>query len=367
MIKYCDLKKITDTYEPQLSEAINRVVQSGWYILGNEVKAFEQEFAKYCGCRYCIGTGNGLDALTIIMLAYKEIGIIQEGDEVIVPANTYIASILSIIQAGLKPVLCEPSWKSCNIDPEKIEELITPRTKAIMAVHLYGRCANIPQIEKIARKHSLKIIEDSAQAHGAMIDGRRTGNLGDASGFSFYPGKNLGALGDGGAITTNDKELAETARAIANYGSQKKYVNIYKGVNSRLDEIQAAALSVKLQRLDADNERRRDIAERYNREINNPLITLPEADNREEHVFHIYPIFCAEREKLQQHLSENGVETLIHYPIPPHKQEALKEFNKHKYPITERIHREELSLPCNPAMSDCEVEKVIEAVSSFKA
>lgn len=367
MIKYCDLKKITESYEPQLSEAINRVVQSGWYILGNEVKAFEQEFAKYCGCRYCIGTGNGLDALTIIMLAYKEIGIMQEGDEVIVPANTYIASILSIIQAGLKPVLCEPSWKSCNIDPEKIEELITPRTKAIMAVHLYGRCANIPQIEKIARKHSLKIIEDSAQAHGAMIDGRRTGNLGDASGFSFYPGKNLGALGDGGAITTNDKELAETARAIANYGSQKKYVNIYKGVNSRLDEMQATALSVKLQRLDADNERRRDIAERYNREINNPLITLPVAGNREEHVFHIYPIFCAEREKLQQHLSENGVETLIHYPIPPHKQEALKEFNKHEYPITERIHREELSLPCNPTMSDCEVEKVIEAVSSFKA
>ena len=367
MIKYCDLKKITETYEPQLSEAINRVVQSGWYILGNEVKAFEQEFAKYCGCRYCIGTGNGLDALTIIMLAYKEIGTMEEGDEVIVPANTYIASILSIIQAGLKPVLCEPSWNSCNIDPEKIEELITPRTKAIMAVHLYGRCADIPQIEKIAKKHSLKIIEDSAQAHGAMIDGRRTGNLGDASGFSFYPGKNLGALGDGGAITTNDKELAETARAIANYGSHRKYVNIYKGVNSRLDEMQAAALSVKLQCLNADNERRREIAEKYNAGIKNPSITLPLIDNREEHVFHIYPIFCTEREKLQQHLLENGVETLIHYPIPPHKQEALKEFNKHEYPITERIHREELSLPCHQAMSDCEVEKVIEAVNSFKA
>jgi dTDP-4-amino-4,6-dideoxygalactose transaminase len=311
MIKYCDLKKITETYEPQLSEAINRVVQSGWYILGNEVKIFEQEFAKYCGCRYCIGTGNGLDALTIIMLAYKEIGTMEEGDEVIVPANTYIASILSIIQAGLKPVLCEPSWKSSNIDPEKIEELITPRTKAIMAVHLYGRCADIPQIEKIARKHSLKIIEDSAQAHGAMIDGRRTGNLGDASGFSFYPGKNLGALGDGGAITTNDKELAETARTIANYGSQKKYVNIYKGVNSRLDEMQAAVLSVKLQRLDADNERRREIAKKYNAGIKNPSITLPLIDNREEHVFHIYPIFCAEREKLQQHLLKNGIERRI--------------------------------------------------------
>lgn len=366
MIKYCDLKKITDTHEPQLSEAVNRVVRSGWYILGNEVKNFEQEFARYCGCTYCIGTGNGLDALTIIMLAYKEMGIMQDGDEVIVPANTYIASVLSIIEAGLKPVLCEPSWESCNIDPDKIEELITPRTKAIMAVHLYGRCADIPQIEKIADKHSLKIIEDSAQAHGAIIDGRRTGNLGDAAGFSFYPGKNLGALGDGGAITTNDKELADIARAIANYGSQKKYVNIYKGVNSRLDEIQAAILSVKLKSLDADNERRREIAEKYNAGIDNSLITLPQTDNREGHVFHIYPIFCKEREKLQQHLLANGIETIIHYPIPPHKQEALKEFNSLELPITERIHDEELSLPCNPAMSNDEVTKVIEVINSFR-
>ncbi len=366
MIKYCDLKKITDTHEPQLSEAVNRVVRSGWYILGNEVKNFEQEFARYCGCTYCIGTGNGLDALTIIMLAYKEMGIMQDGDEVIVPANTYIASVLSIIEAGLKPVLCEPSWESCNIDPKKIEELITPRTKAIMAVHLYGRCADIPQIEKIADKHSLKIIEDSAQAHGAIIDGRRTGNLGNAAGFSFYPGKNLGALGDGGAITTNDKELADIARAIANYGSQKKYVNIYKGVNSRLDEIQAAILSVKLKSLDADNERRREIAEKYNAGIDNSLITLPQTDNREGHVFHIYPIFCKEREKLQQHLLANGIETIIHYPIPPHKQEALKEFNSLELPITERIHDEELSLPCNPAMSNDEVTKVIEVINSFR-
>ena len=367
MIKYCDLKKITDIHEPQLSEAINRTVQSGWYIMGNEVKNFEQQFAEYCGCRYCIGTGNGLDALTIIMLAYKEIGIMQDDDEIIVPANTYIASILDIIQAGLKPVFCEPSWESCNINPENIEKLITPRTKAIMAVHLYGRCANIPQIEKIASKHSLKIIEDSAQAHGAMIAGRRTGNLGDAAGFSFYPGKNLGALGDGGAITTNDKELADTARAIANYGSQKKYVNIYKGVNSRLDEIQAAILSVKLQHLDADNERRREIAERYNAEIKNPLITLPQIGNREEHVFHVYPIFCKQRELLQQHLLKNGIETIIHYPIAPHKQQALKEFKHLELPITERIHSQELSLPCHQAMSNDEVQKVIEAVNSFKA
>lgn len=366
MIKYCDLKKITEIYEPQLSEAANRVIKSGWYILGNEVKNFEQEFAEYCGCEYCIGTGNGLDALTIIMLAYKELGIMQDGDEVIAPANTYIASILSILQAGLKPVLCEPSWESCNINPEKIEELITPRTKAIMAVHLYGRCADIPKINQTAKKHSLKIIEDSAQAHGATINGKRAGNLGDAAGFSFYPGKNLGALGDGGAITTNDKELADTARAIANYGSQKKYVNIFRGANSRLDEIQAAILSVKLKSLDNDNDRRRDIAERYNNEINNPAITLPQTRKREEHVYHIYPIFCRERDKLQKYLYENGVETLIHYPIPPHKQEALKEFNELELPITERIHCEELSLPCNPAMSDDEVTKVIEAINSFE-
>ena len=367
MIKYCDLKKITEIYEPQLSEAANRVIKSGWYILGNEVKNFEQEFAQYCGCNHCIGTGNGLDALTIIMLAYKELGIMQDGDEVIVPANTYIASILSILQAGLKPVLCEPSWESCNINPEKIEELITPRTKAIMAVHLYGRCADIPKINQTAKKHSLKIIEDSAQAHGATINGKRAGNLGDAAGFSFYPGKNLGALGDGGAITTNDKELADTARAIANYGSQKKYVNIFRGANSRLDEIQAAILSVKLKSLDNDNDRRRDIAERYNNEINNPAITLPQTCKREEHVYHIYPIFCRERDKLQKYLYENGVETLIHYPIPPHKQEALKEFNKLEFPITERIHCEELSLPCNPAMSDEEVAKVIATINSFEA
>ena len=367
MIKYCDLKKITNIYEPQLSEAVNRVISSGWYILGNEVKNFEQEFAKYCSCEYCIGTGNGLDALTIIMLSYKELGAMKEGDEVIVPANTYIASIFSIIQAGLKPVLCEPTWESCNIDPERIEELITPRTKAIMAVHLYGRCADIPKIVEIARKHSLKIIEDSAQAHGATINGKRTGNLGDAAGFSFYPGKNLGALGDGGAITTNDKELAETARAISNYGSQKKYINIYKGTNSRLDEIQAAILSVKLQRLDADNERRRDIAKQYNTGINNTHVTLPYAGKREEHVFHIYPIFCKQRELLQQHLLNNGIETLIHYPIPPHKQKALNEFSHLELPITERIHDEELSLPCHPAMSDDEVQKVIKALNSFEA
>lgn len=366
MIKYYDLKKITDRYEPQLSEAVSRVIQSGWYILGNEVRTFEQAFARYCGCEYCIGTGNGLDALTISMLAYKELGIMQDGDEVIVPANTYIASILSILHTGLKPVLCEPLWESCNIDPQRIEALITPRTKAIMAVHLYGRCADMPAIRKIAERHSLKIIEDCAQAHGATIVGKRTGNLGDVAGFSFYPGKNLGALGDGGAITTNDKDVAEAVRTIANYGSQEKYVNRYKGVNSRLDEIQAAVLSVKLKHLDADNEERRKIAERYCNRIDNPLISLPQTGNHEEHVFHVFPIFCKEREKLQRHLFDNGVETLIHYPIPPHKQEAMQEFKTLYLPITERIHKEELSLPCHPAMSNDDIEKVIEAVNSFR-
>ena len=365
MIKYCDLKSITESYEPRLSEAINRAIQSGWYILGHEVKDFEQKFSQYCGCKYCIGTGNGLDALTIIMLAYKELGMMHDGDEVIVPANTYIASILSILHADLKPVLCEPDPETCDIDPARIEELITPRTRAIMAVHLYGRCADMDAINAIATRHSLKVIEDSAQAHGAIYKGKRTGNIGDAAGFSFYPGKNLGALGDGGAVTTNDKELANTVRAIANYGSQRKYVNIYKGVNSRLDEIQAAALSVKLERLDADNERRKEIAERYNVEITNPHIKTPVTINREEHVYHIYPLFCNQREKLQKHLLECGIETLIHYPIPPHRQEAMAEYSNLVFPITERIHDEELSLPCYPTMSNRDVDAVIEAVNSF--
>lgn len=365
MIKYCDLKDITKRFEPQLSEAVGRVVGSGWYIKGVEVEKFEQEFAGYCGCRHCIGTGNGLDALTIILLAYRELGVMQEKDEVIVPANTYIASILSIMAAGLVPVLCEPSWESCNIDPAKIEQLIGPKTKAIMAVHLYGRCADIAGIKKIALKHGLKIIEDSAQAHGASIEGVRTGNLGDAAGFSFYPGKNLGALGDGGAVTTNDSRLAEAVRAIANYGSQKKYVNIYKGVNSRLDEIQAAVLSVKLKKLDEDNDKRRSIAERYMSGISNRLIELPAAAKGKEHVYHVFAVFCKERERLQRYLLENGVETIIHYPVPPHKQEAFKEYNGLSLPITERIHAEELSLPCHPAMSDEEVEAVIKAVNGF--
>ena len=365
MIRYCDLKTINDRYEPQLTEAVTRAAQSGWYIRGKECERFEQEFAAYCGCRHCIGTGNGLDALTIILKAYCEIGTMQPGDEVIVPANTYIATILSIIQADLKPILCEPCIHSCNIDCARIEELITERTRAIMPVHLYGLVADMDEIISIARKHSLKVIEDSAQAHGAMYGGKRTGNLGDAAAFSFYPGKNLGALGDGGAITTNDTELANAARAIANYGSHTKYVNLYKGMNSRLDEIQAAALHVKLQYLDADNAKRRGIATKYISSISNPLVTLPAADKDGNHVYHIFAITTPHREQLQQHLLEHGIETLIHYPIPPHKQQALCEYSHLQLPITEHIHAQELSLPCHPAMSDSDVKNVIDAVNSF--
>lgn len=365
MIKYCDLKEINRRYEPALTEAVTRAAQSGWYIRGKECEQFEQSFALYCGCKYCIGTGNGLDALTIILRAYCETGAMQPGDEVIVPANTYIATILAIMEAGLKPVLCEPCQESCNINPELIEELITERTRAIMPVHLYGLVADMEKINAIATKHSLKVIEDSAQAHGAIYKGKRTGNLGDAAAFSFYPGKNLGALGDGGAIATNDEQLAETARAIANYGSHKKYINIYRGVNSRLDEIQAAALHVKLQHLDDDNERRREIAAKYISDITNPMVTLPVADKEGNHVYHIFAVTSPQRDKLQQYLTEAGIETLIHYPIPPHKQHALREYSHIVLPVTERIHAQELSLPCHPAMSDSDVMRVINAVNSF--
>ena len=365
MIKYCDLKKINSAYGTELREAMLRAAESGRYILGNECSSFEKEYAQYCGCAHCIGTGNGLDALTIILLAYKELGAMQEGDEVIVPANTYIASILAVLHAGLKPVLCEPLEETFNIDPCKIEGLITERTRAILAVHLYGQTAAMTAINEIAKKHSLRGIEDAAQAHGALYNGKRAGNLGDAAGFSFYPGKNLGALGDGGAITTNDPLLAQTARAIANYGSAKKYVNRYKGVNSRLDEIQAAMLSVKLKNLDRDNEARRTIARRYIAEIDNPYVTAPRVEDYSGHVFHIFAVMSPFREKLQEHLRANGIETLIHYPIPPHKQEALGEFSHLSMPITEKIHRQELSLPCNQAMTGEEVTEIIEAVNSF--
>lgn len=367
MIKYCDLKKINGAYAEELQEALLRSSSSGWYIRGEEGRGFEEAFARYCGCKYCIGTGNGLDALTIILLAYREMGIMQDNDEIIVPANTYIATIMAIMQAGLKPVLCEPDARTYNIDAERIEVLISPRTKAIMPVHLYGQTADMDKINAIAKEHSLKVIEDAAQAHGALYDGKHAGNLGDAAGFSFYPGKNLGAMGDGGAITTNDGELAEIARAIGNYGSHKKYVNRYRGMNSRLDELQAAVLGVKLQHLDIENAKRRSIARRYIEEISNPIITLPHIEDYDRHVFHIFAILTAERDKLQQYLYGNGIETIVHYPIPPHKQEAIGIFNNTSLPITEKIHREEVSLPCNPAMDDNDVKAVIDAINAFRA
>ena len=365
MINYLDLKRVSDSFEPELSENVLQTVQSGWYLRGKRGASFEAEFARYCGTDYCVGVGNGLDALTLIFLAYREMGVLQAGDEVIVPANTYIAPILSVIRAGLVPVFCEPRFATCNLNPELIEPLIGERTRAILPVHLYGRAAEMDAICDLASRYGLKVVEDMAQAHGAVYKGRRVGSWGDAAGVSFYPGKNLGALGDGGAVVTSDPELIRVVTALANYGSEKKYVNQYQGVNSRLDEIQAGVLSLKLPRLDADNQQRRVLAQRYLREMNNPKILLPEVDDWEAHVFHIFPVFCAERDRLQTYLAEQGIQTLIHYPIPPHRQEAMRAYAQQSLPITERIHREELSLPLYPQLTEAEVTCIIDAINRF--
>ncbi len=365
MINYFELQRVSESFEPELSEAVNRVIKSGWYLQGKENAAFEESFAKYCGAGYCVGTGNGMDALTLIFMAYQRQHIMQEGDEVIVPANTCIATIIGVLRAGLKPVLCEPLWETCNMDPDRIEALITSRTRAILPVHLYGRCADMNPILDMARHHHLKVVEDVAQAHGAVYEGKRAGHLGDAAAFSFYPSKNLGALGDGGAVVTDDEEVAALVRSLGNYGSSAKYVYPYKGINSRLDELQAAILSVKLRRLDQDNERRRCIARKYMNEIQNDLLTLPRMDKWEQVVFHIFPVFSPCRDRLQAFLVEEGIQTLIHYPIPPHKQKALAEYSSLSLPVTERIHREELSLPLSPLMTDEEVEQVIAALNKF--
>ena len=366
MIKYFELQRVSDSFEPELSEAINRVIKSGWYIQGNENAKFESRFAEYCGAKYCVGTGNGMDALTLIFMAYQQLSIMQPGDEVIVPANTCIATIIGVLRAGLKPILCEPCWDTCNINPEKIEECITSRTRAILPVHLYGRCADMDPILAIAHRYHLKVVEDVAQAHGAVYKGKHAGHLGDAAAFSFYPSKNLGALGDGGAVVTDDEEVASLARSLGNYGSSAKYIHPYQGINSRLDELQAAVLSVKLSRLDANNERRRTIARLYIDGIHNSLLTLPQVDEWEQHVFHIFPIFSPVRDRLQAYLTEMGIQTLIHYPIPPHKQGALSEYSSLDLPVTERIHREVLSLPLSPQMSDEEVGQVIAALNRFE-
>lgn len=367
-VPFLDLKAINAQYSDEFKEVAAGVIDSGWYIQGSECKAFEKEFSNYCGTKFCIGVANGLDALILIIRAYKEMGIMQEGDEIIVPANTYIASILAISENGLVPVLVEPDIITYNIDPALIVEKITKNTKAIMAVHLYGQVAAMDEINVIANKYNLKVIEDSAQAHGALYKGKRTGNLGDASGFSFYPGKNLGALGDGGAVTTNDEKLAEAIRAISNYGSHKKYENIYQGVNSRLDEIQAAFLRVKLKYLDRQTQRRREIAIKYQQGIKNEMTTLP-IHNNGSHVWHLFVIRAQQRKSLQAHLNKQGIQTLIHYPIAPHHQNAYKNqqtWLRLSLPITESIHDEILSLPISPMMMDELVQAVIEAVNSFK-
>lgn len=367
MIKFLDLQKINLQYQNEIEERLLNVFRSGWYLLGNEVKQFEENLSQYIGCKETIGVANGLDALRLILKAYIEMGKMQKGDEIIVPANTYIASILAISDNGLVPVLVEPNIENYNIDITKIEENITEKTKAIMIVHLYGRVVFSDELKTLAKKYNLKIIEDNAQAIGATWNGIKTGNLGDAASFSFYPGKNLGALGDAGAVTTNDETLAKTIRAISNYGSNQKYVNIYQGLNSRLDEIQATALDVKLKYIDKENQRRKEIAARYLSEIKNDKIILPEnPKNVDENVWHLFVIRTKERERLQNYLTENGIQTLIHYPIPPHKQEAYKDMNDLSFPITETIHNEVLSLPISPVMEEEEIEKLINIINNLK-
>ena len=363
MIPFLDLKSINHQYREELIEA---------FIRGEECRLFEEEFARYCGTEYCIGVANGLDALTLIFRAYKELGVLQTGDEVIVPANTYIASILAISENALVPVLVEPDIHTYLLDPDKIEEKITPRTRAIMPVHLYGQICSMDKIHMIARKHRLKIIEDSAQSHGACFKEKRSGSLGDASAFSFYPGKNLGALGDGGAVTTNDKELSQTLRALGNYGSHKKYENRYKGLNSRLDEIQAAMLRVKLRFLDKENEKRREIAAYYLGNIKNDLITLPsynvkpDIENCHQHVWHLFVIRTQYRDILQDYLQEQGIQTLIHYPLPPYRQLAYTELQNDYFSLTDKIHAEVLSLPLGPTQSSDDTMKIVEAVNLWR-
>jgi len=367
MIKFLDLKKINLLHGEAIEQRLLNTFRSGWYLLGEEVKKFEKHLSEYIGANHAIGVANGLDALRLICKAYIEFGIFTEGDEVIVPANTYIASVLAITDCNLVPVFIEPDRATFNIDISKIEAAITPKTKAIMIVHLYGRAVFSAELKALAKKYNLKIIEDNAQAIGAEYKGIKTGNLGDAAGFSFYPGKNLGALGDGGAVTTNDAALAKAIRALANYGSEQKYVNIYKGLNSRLDEIQAAVLDEKLKHLDKENARRREIAHYYIHNISNPLITLPQyPENEKEHVWHLFVIRTAERDKLQQYLTDNGIQTLIHYPIPLYKQEAYKEFAHLNFPITEAIHNEVLSLPISPVLTKEEVKIIVDVVNRFK-
>lgn len=365
MLKFLDLQAINAQYREELIAACAQVIDSGWYVMGDQLKKFETDFAAYCGVRHCVGVANGLDALILTLRAWKLLGKLQEGDEIIVPANTYIASILAITENRLVPVLVEPEESSYNLNPALVKRAITPSTRAILPVHLYGRMANMPAIMEIARKHQLLVLEDSAQSHGAAISDVKCGSWGDASGFSFYPGKNLGALGDAGAVTTNDDDLAQTLRTLRNYGSQQKYLNIHQGVNSRLDELQAAMLSVKLKYLDAETRARQAIAKRYLSEINSSHLLLPEAGAKGEHVWHLFVVRCKDRDDFQRYLNGAGVQSLIHYPTPPHQQQAYPQLNALSLELTEAMHREVVSLPIGPTLSSNEIEHVVRVCNEY--
>ncbi len=365
MIKFLDLRKINLQYEKELKEAACRVIDSGWFLMGKELETFEQSYATLCKVDFALGVANGLDALRLIFKGYIQLGIMTKGDEIIVPANTYIASVLAISDNDLIPVFVEPNLETYNLDANNIEAAITHKTKAILTVHLYGQNSIDDQMLEICSSHNLKLIEDGAQSHGAKWNGKISGGIGDAAGHSFYPGKNLGALGDAGAVTTNDKDLARTISALRNYGSEKKYENIYKGLNSRLDEIQAAFLSVKLKYIQKDIEARRKVANYYLENIKNTAFILPKVNNKEGHVWHLFVIRNSNREKLQSYLLENGVQTLIHYPIPPHKQLAYKKYNNLSFPITEKIHRQVLSLPLSGVIESFEVKQIIKILNDY--
>lgn len=365
-IKLLDLQAITMQHAEEYEAAARRVIESGWFLQGRENEAFECDYARYIGTPHCVAVANGLDALKLILRGYKELGVMQDGDEIIVPANTYIATILAITDNQLVPVLVEPTWENLELDISRVEEAITPRTKGVMTVHLYGRIAYNDALGDICRRHGLKLMEDCAQSHGCTYKGVKTGALGDAAAHSFYPGKNLGAFGDAGAVTTGDAELASVIRALANYGSQKKYVFRYVGINSRMSELDAAVLDVKLKYLDEDNQKRQQLAAYYYDNISNPLITLPSRLSDENNVYHQFPILCERRDELQQYLQEGGVQTLIHYPIPPHKQECYREWNNRCYPITERIHQQELSIPMNQVVSREEAKTVVGLINNFR-
>lgn len=368
MIKLYDLQRITHKHADEYKAAMARVIDSGWFLQGDETKQFEHDYARYIGTQHCVAVANGLDALYLILRAYKEMGVMADGDEIIVPANTYIATILAITRNNLKPVLVEPTWHHLELDTDRVEQAITPRTRGIMTVHLYGRLACNEQLLDICHRHHLKLMEDNAQAQGCTFNGKHTGSLGDAAAHSFYPGKNIGAMGDAGAVTTDNAELAATIRALANYGSERKYVFKYAGINSRMSEMDAAVLHIKLKYLDHDNARRQQLADFYYGHISNPLITLPERLPDAHNVYHQFPIFCKERNQLQTFLAQQGVQTLIHYPIPPHKQQCYYEAWGHELslPVTERIHAEELSIPMSPVVSADEAQQVVDVLNKWQ-